>query len=238
MTGLENDSIIILAPGTLSPAQRFDDYLPKPIDRKQLDAVLRKYLQVTGSTEKVVVKSTKPAVCIISDEIFNYYVEEHEIRYPAYVSSEAHMLAEKLEITGDVIPPVVTQNTEESHLNSVEYLKKMGVDVDHGLELLGDMDMYNMTVTGFLEEQLRRVPEIAKFKKAGDMPNYAILVHSMKSDSKYLGLMTLADIAYKHEMASKGNDINFVNQNYDALIAEVNRTYNILCEYIGTKKTD
>ena len=216
-------------------AAGFDDYLPKPIDRKQLDAVLRKYLTPTGDSEKVIVRSTKPAVCVISNDIFNYYIEEEEVVFPCYVSNEAHMLAEKLDIVGDVVP-TLDKKQEESHFNNVEFLKANGVDVDHGLELLGDMDMYNMTVAGFLDEQIRRVPELGKYKKAGDMANYAILVHSMKSDSKYLGLMKLADLAYQHEMASKSNDINFVNDKYDDLIDEVNITYNILSEYIGNKE--
>ena len=38
------------------------------------------------------------------------------------------------------------------------------------------------------------------------MENYAIEVHSLKSDCKYLGFMTLADIAYQHELKSKEND--------------------------------
>ena len=65
------------------------------------------------------------------------------------------------------------------------------------------------------------------------MPNYAILVHAMKSDSKYLGFMDLADIAYKHEMASKENNVSFVNENYEQLKREALKIYNITKEYIG-----
>ena len=43
------------------------------------------------------------------------------------------------------------------------------------------------------------------------MANYAILVHSLKSDSKYLGFTTLAELSYNHEMASKAGDAEFVN---------------------------
>ncbi len=34
-----------------------------------------------------------------------------------------------------------------------EFLEQNGIDVAHGLELLGDMDMYNETLSDFLEEQ-------------------------------------------------------------------------------------
>ena len=38
------------------------------------------------------------------------------------------------------------------------------------------------------------------------MSDYAIEVHSLKSDCKYLGFMKLADISYQHELKSKEND--------------------------------
>ena len=65
------------------------------------------------------------------------------------------------------------------------------------------------------------------------MPNYAIQVHAMKSDSKYLGFTLLADLSYQHEMASKENNVDFVNNNYDNLINEANRIINIVKQYLG-----
>lgn len=114
-----------------------------------------------------------------------------------------------------------------------EYLESMGVDVNHGLELLGDMEMYDMTIAEFYKEFPDKIKKIEEFKNANDMPNYAILVHAMKSDSKYLGFMDLADIAYKHEMASKENNVSFVNENYEQLKREALKIYNITKEYIG-----
>lgn len=67
------------------------------------------------------------------------------------------------------------------------YLEENGVDVNAGLELLGDMDMYNETMDDFLEEINEKLPKLVEYKNNNDMPNYAIIVHSIKSDSKYLG---------------------------------------------------
>ena len=47
------------------------------------------------------------------------------------------------------------------------------------------------------------------------MANYAIQVHSLKSDAKYFGFETLAELAYKHEMESKANNMYFVTDNYE-----------------------
>ena len=82
-------------------------------------------------------------------------------------------------------------------MKTQEFLESNGIDVEHGLELLGDMEMYNETLEDFLTESETRLPNILKYKNEADMPNYAILVHAMKSDSKYLGFKELAEIAVK-----------------------------------------
>ena len=114
-----------------------------------------------------------------------------------------------------------------------EFLEENGVDVARGIELLGDMDMYNETINDFLNETLEKIPKLLDYKNNNDMENYAIVVHSIKSDSKYLGFTKLAELAYNHEMESKANNTDYVNSNYDSLMSEVDRIINIIKEYIG-----
>lgn len=108
-----------------------------------------------------------------------------------------------------------------------------GVDVNHALDLLGDMEMFNETVGDFLEESKTRIPNIIKSFNESDMENYAILVHAMKSDSKYLGFTKLAEMSYEHEMASKSNNIEYVKENINSLIIEANRIINLCKTYLG-----
>lgn len=108
-----------------------------------------------------------------------------------------------------------------------------GVNVDASLEILGDMEMYDETMSDFLDEVEEKIESIKTYKDEGDMPNYAIQVHSLKSDSKYLGFTTLAELSYNHEMASKDNDVNFVNDNFDSLMTEADRIITLCKEYMG-----
>ena len=111
------------------------------------------------------------------------------------------------------------------------YLEDNGVDVNHALELLGDMDMYNMTINDFMAEVESKWARINDYKNTNNMPDYAIEVHSLKSDCKYLGFMTLADIAYQHELKSKENDSSFVNEHFDELAKEYNNVLEIAKNY-------
>ena len=118
----------------------------------------------------------------------------------------------------------------------VNILIQGGVDINAALELLGDMETYNETLQDFLGEINNKLEKIKEYKEAQDMDNYAILVHSLKSDSKYLGFTKLADLAYNHEMASKAKDVRFVIGSYDALVTEANRILEVLRNYTsGTK---
>lgn len=118
-------------------------------------------------------------------------------------------------------------------MKDVNILKNNGVDVDQSLELFGDMETYNETLEEFLNGVDEKLSNIEKYKEASDMANYAILVHSLKSDSKYLGFTKLAELSYNHEMASKANNTDYVYVNYDALMEEAKRIIKVASEYMG-----
>ena len=118
-------------------------------------------------------------------------------------------------------------------MKDVTLLNSNGIDVNHGLELLGDMEMYDETLQDFLTESETRLPQMKEYKEAGDMENYAILVHAMKSDSKYLGFTTLAELSYNHEMESKAANVEYVNSHYEELMEEANRIIEVAKEYLG-----
>ena len=118
-------------------------------------------------------------------------------------------------------------------MKDVNFLIQNGIDVNGSLELFGDMNTYNDTLVDFLESVKEKLDNIGKYKEVSDMANYAILVHSLKSDSKYLGFTHLAELSYNHEMESKANNMVYVYENYDSLIKEAHRIINIVTEYLG-----
>ena len=118
-------------------------------------------------------------------------------------------------------------------MKNVDYLKQNAIDVETGLELLGDMEMYEETLKDFIEECGSRLPKLVEYKENLDMQNYAILVHSLKSDSKYLGFRMLAEMALEHEMKSKANDVEFVCNNFHILLNETTRILTVIKNYLG-----
>ena len=115
----------------------------------------------------------------------------------------------------------------------VNFLISNGVDVNKSLELFGDIDTYNETVGEFLVSAKEKIAKLQKYKDDKDMPNYAIYVHSLKSDAKYFGFTKLADLAYDQELNSKEGDMFYIYEHYQELIDEVERTINIVKKYIS-----
>lgn len=118
-------------------------------------------------------------------------------------------------------------------MKDVNILKNNGVNVEKSLELFGDMDTYNETLETFLGEIDEKINNIKKYKEIADMANYAILVHSLKSDAKYFGFDKLAELSYNHELESKANHIYYIYDHFDELMNETYRILNIVREYFG-----
>ena len=126
--------------------------------------------------------------------------------------------------------------TNDSSLNSLneeskKFLEANNVDITKALAILGDIEMYNETVNDFLDEVEDKWNRIKLYLKNKDMPSYAVEVHSLKSDAKYLGLMKLADISYDHELKSKENNYDGVLSSFNLLEKEYNDSLKIIKEY-------
>lgn len=118
-------------------------------------------------------------------------------------------------------------------MRDVNLLSSNGVNVEKGLELLGDMEMYDETLQDFLTEVSERIPKINDFKETSDLENYAIIVHALKSDSGYLGFTKLEELSLNHELESKSGNTDYINDNYDELMGELNRIVDVVKEYLG-----
>lgn len=118
-------------------------------------------------------------------------------------------------------------------MKDVNLLTSNGVNIEKSLELFGDMETYNDTLNDFLAEIDEKLAKIKSFKEVSDMANYAILVHSLKSDARYFGFEKLAELAYNHEMESKANNMYYVTENYDELMQEANRIVALVKQYMG-----
>ena len=233
-------------------ADGFSGYLAKPIEREELVKVMNEVLGRVVLKDLSVINndiSIKQSFNSVNDKVLSMSDSSSEVitqDMKSKIDNNVNkIINDNIELLDDDISnidtiPIVDIDTSlvnsDNECYDRSYLEKSGVDVNHALELLGDMDMYNSTVEDFLEEVDDKWNKIVEFKNSSNMKDYAIEVHSLKSDSKYLGLMDLADIAYQHELKSKENDIEFVLNNFSKLEDEFNKALKIIKNYSSSIK--
>ncbi len=118
---------------------------------------------------------------------------------------------------------------------NIDILKNNGVDVEKSLELFGDIETYNDTIGELIDAIDKKIPELENYIKSGDMANYAIIVHSLKSDARYFGFTDLGELAYDHELKSKENNLSYVNMHFDELKKAAIKAQSIVKQYLENK---
>ena len=142
-------------------------------------------------------------------------------------------------VLNDVIINVLNEKYETSKVEpkaitkSEEYLKENGIDIDKSLELLGDINTYNDLLKDFIATIKDKSNQLNDYREKNDMDNYAIIVHGLKSDSRYLGFTKLAEMALEHELRSKDKDIDYINSHFVEILKEITRVVGIVNKYLN-----
>ena len=125
-----------------------------------------------------------------------------------------------------------SQKIENKKTTNLSFLEENNIDVTNALNLLGDEETYNEMLKTFYTDFDEKLDKLNKFKESKNMSEYSTLIHSIKSDAKYLGFMDLADLALDHEVHSKENNIDYIEQNFDQLLTELVRIKKVLESYL------
>ena len=128
-----------------------------------------------------------------------------------------------------VEPPKEEKNTSD---DKTTLLKENGIDVDAALSFVGNMKNYDDLLREFYNEVDDKLKQLQEAKDDNDMKNYAILVHGLKSECRFLGINKFADQAYEQEKASKEGNSEFINDHYMELLISKKKTKDIIKKYL------
>ncbi|MCM1267730.1 MAG: response regulator [Bacteroidales bacterium] len=94
-----------------------------------------------------------------------------------------------------------------------------GISLENGLShAQEDEETYLGLVRLFLKEKEKQ-SLMQGYIDAGNMKDYAILVHGLKGNARTLGADALADTAFTHEKESKAGNASYVAAHFDELLA-------------------
>ena len=97
------------------------------------------------------------------------------------------------------------------------------INVKHGIRHCGDEDIYLETLMTYAESLGDNADSAEAFLRCGDIENFTIKVHAMKSTSRMVGALRLGDLAENLEAAGHISDTAFITAHIDEFLARCRR---------------
>ncbi|MBR4555656.1 MAG: response regulator [Ruminococcus sp.] len=118
-------------------------------------------------------------------------------------------------------------------------LAEGGIEMSVGLEYCQqDEEFYLQMLDQFRSESSDKRYRLSEFLDTGDLKNYAILVHALKSTAKMIGAEELSDMALGLEMASKEGRGDTVSAGHGPLLSLYGKTVSAIDAVIGRQSEE
>ncbi len=128
--------------------------------------------------------------------------------------------AEKIEI----VTEEESSGGKEKEETPFAPLQECGINVGSGLRnCAGDEAFYRSILLEYSRSAEEKKPKMRAFLEQGDLPNYGILVHSVKSTSATIGAEAASKLAQELESAAGRNDEEYIKKNHSAFEAEYDK---------------
>ncbi len=207
--------IIALTANAISSAKEmflregFDGFVPKPIETLDLERVLKHVLPkslITYETEDVIKAITSAnSEKSKKDKAKKNEEKAKETHTKSSVAIEPMPSFEIINFDGE--EETITESAEPGSPDLLG-LKKIGVDADAGMKYcLNDSNLYNEILKEYVSSSRSKTAELEKFVEDGNIGDYQIKVHAIKSTSKMIGAMKVSEQARMLEEAAKTGDI-------------------------------
>lgn len=196
MSGLnQNTPAVVLTANAVSGAREmyldagFNDYLSKPVDGIKLEKLLK----------SLIPEDKQQAV----ESVFLNGSGDKAAADPSQLND---------------LTKISTQMNSADDLPAWLY-EISGINVETGLANCGSEEGYMSVLTVFHQTAATKADEIETLYREGDIPNYTIKVHALKSSARIIGAAELSALAEKLEKAGKENDLAFIKDNQEMLLS-------------------
>lgn len=111
-----------------------------------------------------------------------------------------------------------------------------GLDAAAALKNSGSEASFLSVIKIFYDSYPAKKEELERFYDTGDWENYTVKIHALKSSARLVGALTLGDAAEKLEMAGKGNDLKYIQENHASAMTQYTEIRESLSSEFGPKE--
>ncbi len=178
----------------------FQDYIKKPIQKRILEQMIGNYIPELKVAERTPTKFSEEKKSAPEIETPGSALTLEEAKNVARGSVSVDVPKKK-----DVSE--IARNTLPEWLIDTE-----GLDVDAGIQINGSPDAYLSAIRIFSEAAQKKADEIEDYYWKGDVKNYTIKVHALKSSAGVIGAKDLAEQATILEEAGNTGDYDTIKR--------------------------
>ncbi len=161
---------------------------------------------------------TKPIDHEKLEEILIRYLPEKKVTYHLPEETKAEPDTEEEE----------APETEELPRELLALQGQDLIDVETGVENCDTVEAFLMILQIFYESLDEKLQELKDLYAAGDLQNYTIMVHSLKSSLRTIGAGKTGEAAQLLENAGKAEDMEYITANQEAFFSDVMKIKELL----------
>ena len=159
------------------------------------------------------------------DEDVNYDMNERKAQGSVWKNKEAYWDKYDSDVTVSSSTAAHSFNGSASAAdvedeNLWEWLRNISeLDIEHGISNCGSFESLVSVAKVFHKTAAAKAREIEDLFSAGDIENYTIKVHALKSSARIIGATTLSDMAKELEAAGKSADKDKIDRDTPLLLS-------------------
>ena len=103
--------------------------------------------------------------------------------------------------------------------NDISWLSQAGLDTQAGIGYTGGQEKYLSAISRFYANYVKNREKIMEYRSAGDLENYMITVHALKSNSRMIGASALGSAFEALENAARNSDVQRIESDTDKALS-------------------